>query len=296
MNGYELTEKLRKARRRHHLSAATQALYHELVAICNEEGWNDTFKCSNGELCTALCIDEKTLTKHRLTLIQSGLLSYKSGQSKRAVGIYSFVKQLETTGKIPTNPPTNRTTNVPANPPANRTTNPPTNAPDLNKTKRKTETETKQSFVADEPPPPKKKGDAGGKEKSLYWDVFVKTFQDFYTRELGREPYEFTNKDFGCLKKIYEFLQKRAKLKNFDWTEDNMTGAFKFFLNAAKNKDNWMRENFSIPNLLSQFNQIANGGQQQGGAGAPGGKSAAGAKIDGAQLDEAFAEFYKKAG
>ena len=46
MDGYTLAAQLRRTRRRYRLSAASQALYYELVAIANEEGWPDTFKCS----------------------------------------------------------------------------------------------------------------------------------------------------------------------------------------------------------------------------------------------------------
>ena len=35
MDGYSLTEKMRKARRRNRLTATEQALFYELVAVCN---------------------------------------------------------------------------------------------------------------------------------------------------------------------------------------------------------------------------------------------------------------------
>ena len=94
MTGYELTERLRKTRRRHRLSAATQALYYELVAICNEEGWPDEFKCSNDELIAALQVSEKSLITYRLELIQAGLIFYLSGKSKKKIGVYSFSKEF----------------------------------------------------------------------------------------------------------------------------------------------------------------------------------------------------------
>ena len=100
MNGYELTLRLRKTRRRHRLSAPTQALYYELVAICNEEEWPDEFKCSNDELCTALQISEKSLILYRVELIESGLLFYQSGKSKKKIGNYSFTKDLVNGCKI----------------------------------------------------------------------------------------------------------------------------------------------------------------------------------------------------
>lgn len=145
MDGYTLTEKMRKARRRNRLTATEQALFHELVAVCNSEGWEDVFSCSNIELCCALNIDEKTLVRARLSLINAGLIYYKSGKSKRIVGLYSFEKAFEnsnspsTTGNIPVDKPAQETVDAPANLPTNMGTNQPTNAPDyIYKTKIET--------------------------------------------------------------------------------------------------------------------------------------------------------------
>ena len=51
---YTHLEKMRKARRRFRFTATEQALFYELVAICNGEDWRDVFDCSNIELCFAL--------------------------------------------------------------------------------------------------------------------------------------------------------------------------------------------------------------------------------------------------
>jgi len=90
MNGYELTHNMRRARRRHCLNSTDQALFYELVAICNEEGWPSYFKCSNAELCTAIRITENTLVKSRSQLIDAGLISFKSGKSKREYSTYKL--------------------------------------------------------------------------------------------------------------------------------------------------------------------------------------------------------------
>jgi len=97
MNEYELTENMRKARRTFRFSATEQALFYELVAICNGENWPNVFVCSNAELCCALYISEKTLIQSRDRLIGSGLIYYKSGKSKRDVGKYSFSEKFQTT-------------------------------------------------------------------------------------------------------------------------------------------------------------------------------------------------------
>lgn len=114
MTGYDLIGKMRKTRRRYSLTATEQALYGELVAICNEDGWQDTFLCSNGELCRLLRISENTLNTSRLTLIQAGLLSYQSGKSKKQVGRYSFIDTV-TTSNIDTNTDTKADTKADTN-------------------------------------------------------------------------------------------------------------------------------------------------------------------------------------
>ena len=158
MDGYSLTEKMRKARRRNRLTATEQALFYELVAVCNSEGWEDVFSCSNIELCFSLNIDEKTLIRARLSLINAGLLYYKSGKSKRSVGSYSFSRKFkdeppgkgQTTGDIPVVPPAQKSGDAPVDQPVDT----PADAPDYNKT----ETKTKTDF----PPSPAHEGKISG--------------------------------------------------------------------------------------------------------------------------------------
>ena len=103
MDGYTLAAQLRRARRRYRLSAASQALYYELVAIANEEGWPGTFKCSNGELCSALFLSEKTIVLARQELIECNLIAYKSGKSRKAFSNYSLLTTVKFTPNSATN-------------------------------------------------------------------------------------------------------------------------------------------------------------------------------------------------
>ena len=41
MNSYQLISKLRKVRADTYLTAIDQALYYELISICNEKGWKE---------------------------------------------------------------------------------------------------------------------------------------------------------------------------------------------------------------------------------------------------------------
>ena len=111
IDGYTLTEKMRKARRRFRFTATEQALFYELVAICNGEDWRDVFDCSNIELCFALNVNEKTLIKARESLINAGLIYYKSGKNKRVISSYSFVKEFKTTVTTTVNFTANQTAN-----------------------------------------------------------------------------------------------------------------------------------------------------------------------------------------
>ena len=117
IDGYTLTEKMRKARRRFRFTATEQALFYELVAICNGEDWRDVFDCSNIELCFALNVNEKTLIKARESLINAGLIYYKSGKNKRIISSYSFVKEFKTTVTTTVNFAANQTANKGANQP-----------------------------------------------------------------------------------------------------------------------------------------------------------------------------------
>lgn len=94
MNSYQLISKLRKVRDDTYLTTAAQALYHELVAICNEMKWKDVFKKKNSDLCSILNMSEKTLIKSRSDLSDAGLLYFQSTKDKRIGCYYSFTTVL----------------------------------------------------------------------------------------------------------------------------------------------------------------------------------------------------------
>ena len=89
-DGYSLTNKMRRIRRECPLTSTEQALYYELIAICNEGGWSEVFSVSSAELYNTLQISKNSLIKARMVLINAQLISYKSGKSKRQFSSYSF--------------------------------------------------------------------------------------------------------------------------------------------------------------------------------------------------------------
>lgn len=94
MNSYQLISKLRKVRDDTYLTTAAQALFHELVAICNEMKWKDIFFVRSNTLCGNLDMSDNTLRKSRSSLAASGLIYYETSKDKRIGCYYSFVKKL----------------------------------------------------------------------------------------------------------------------------------------------------------------------------------------------------------
>lgn len=94
MNSYQLISKLRKVRDDTYLTTSAQALYHELVAICNELKWKDIFFVRSNVICGNLDMSDNTLRKSRDYLADAGLLYYRSCKDKRIGCYYSFVQRI----------------------------------------------------------------------------------------------------------------------------------------------------------------------------------------------------------
>ena len=95
MNSYQLISKLRKVRGDTYLSTASQALYHELVAICNDMKWKEVFFIRSSLLCANLDISDNTLRKSRESLAGAQLIYYKTSKDRRIGYYYSFVKSID---------------------------------------------------------------------------------------------------------------------------------------------------------------------------------------------------------
>ena len=94
MNSYQLISKLRKVRDDTYLTTAAQALYHELVAICNDMKWKDVFFVRSNILCGNLYMSDNTLRKSRECLSNAGLIHFRSSKDKRIGCYYSFMKSI----------------------------------------------------------------------------------------------------------------------------------------------------------------------------------------------------------
>ena len=287
MNGYELTIRMRRVRRRCPLTAAEQALYYELVAICNEEGWEEAFSCSNEELCRTLCITENTLHSARQRLVELKLIFYYSGKSKRQYGQYSFAvafttATIEVNGKvgnsankaidaaidsvIPT--VTNEGMDDHTYERINKGVNTVINAVDYIKTKKKMITKGKQNgskshFDGSASPPENiignkkvmgEKEGTGEKEKMAHWPALTGIWMEFVQRHFGEKP-SFKGADPKHFKNILLELKRRAAERNQTWTEAYACTELEWFL-ARSYADAWLRKNFLLSHLEKFMDKI----------------------------------------
>lgn len=94
MNSYQLIFRLIKVRADTYLTPADQALFHELVALCNEQRWKEVFSVRSNVLCGNLNMSDNTLRKSRKALADANLLFFESSKDKRIGCFYSFVQKL----------------------------------------------------------------------------------------------------------------------------------------------------------------------------------------------------------
>jgi hypothetical protein len=256
MNYIKLINQFWKLRRSKRITSLQTDLYFYLVQECNERDWENPFECSNKLICASISISEPSLGDARNRLKQLGLIDFSSGKRNESSPVYQLF-YLNNFSRSRDEPlvETGDETGMKGEP--------------IKETKLNQSKQNKTSFTGGAPPAKKKKDPA---EANLYWQGFVNTFENFYVAKT-KNKYEYLGQDWAALDKIHKFLKKRAEAGKFDFTETNLFAAFDFFLEKAWTKDEWLKNNFSISNLLSQINQIANA------TGATNGKPATGAGV-----------------
>ena len=247
LDGYTLTERMRKIRRKHPLTASEQAVFHELVAICNEDSWADVFTCSNNDLFSPLQISENTLEKSRNRLIQVGLIFYKSGKSRRVYGQYSFTKKFEkekTTSKTTSDFEVDKGMDKGVDSEVDKGVD----SSDIIKeqTKTKTETKLKDSFSPSANP--------AKKETAKFWDKLVDGGFGFSKEKFSTEP-TFKGEQAKQLKIIVETIERATLKAGKEYTEDFAMASLLQFITLAYS-DQWLKDHFLLKNLCSQFDSI----------------------------------------
>lgn len=217
------------------------ALWNALMHINNKTRWENTFTVAISTIESKTGFKRSELYEARNILAQKGRVKWEQrGGNLCAKYQILFFSVRNTDASVDTNTDTKANTVPDTN---------PTQMPTISKLNN---TQTKQNNSKSHSGKPAKE-----KSELPYWKNFISEWHSWYEKSKG-EKYQYLQKDFAHLKKIYKFLEKRAAEKKFEFTEENLLAAFKFFLDKAWNKDQWLRNNFSIPNILSQFNQIVN--------------------------------------
>lgn len=271
-NGYYQTAKLRRLRRTNHIPIESQALFYELIAIWNECEWQDTFICSNGELCSNLSIGEKSLIIYRNYLVEAGLIFYQSGKSKKIRGSYSFVKEVNhcrnysqnysssdsssDSSSEPINVPTTVATPVATTVATTvKFTGVCTDYKKKHKTKTKTKTKT-NVLLSGEKSPVKKVDKILDLKTTLYWKKIVDVWFVFYKTNFKIDP-TFTSEAAKNLKNISARIEKLATTSEnpMAWTEENAERLLNHFFKKAY-QEPWLRENYLLSNLYSKFDSI----------------------------------------
>jgi hypothetical protein len=234
------------------------ALWHALMHINNKTRWDATFTVAISTIESKTGFKRSELFEARNILTQKGRMKWKQrGGNLCAEYEIIFFSVRNTDASADAKAYTSADAKAYTNPTQKGTIN------KLNK--KETKQNLSKSHSGDESPVPEKK-------ELPFWKSFIDVWHKSYELKIG-EKYLYQSKDFKHLKGIYQFLKKRADVKAYEWTEDNMEKGFEFFINKAWEKDEWSRQNFSPSKLIGQFNEIANGKQsatnnkQQTGAG-----------------------------
>lgn len=113
------------------------------------------------------------------------------------------------------------------------------------------------SSPADKPQVPKKSKKVSTKkntEPEPYWDLIIEIWFSFNEEKYGGRPI-LSGQDARNLKKLIQLLKARAKLKQVEWNEQTAPQRLRAYLDEAF-EDPWLKGNFLLNNLVTQFNKI----------------------------------------
>lgn len=100
-------------------------------------------------------------------------------------------------------------------------------------------------------------------EASAYYSLMTEVYFDFYQSMFNFKP-TFSKVDGKMIKEIEAKIIDLSKQKNMEITKTRVRASFYKILDFAT-KDKWLKENFLLKNINSQFNKIINYGTKQEG-------------------------------
>lgn len=210
------------------------ALYFYLLEVNNKTSWSVSFKRNNSKICADLGISYPTLNNSRNRLKQSGIIDFKT-QNGNANVTYTLKNFLKVTDEV-----TNEVTDEVTNEVGSR----------LFESKDKLKRKTKTNILSDAIAPEEK-------EPTKFWKSFVDIWFRRYDEVTGAKP-TFNGASAKNLKSIIQRLEKLYYDKNsHEWEEVKALITFNKFLDNAL-KDDWLKSNFLLTNLSTQFDKIVN--------------------------------------
>lgn len=93
-----------------------------------------------------------------------------------------------------------------------------------------------------------------------HWKPLVDVWFSFYAWAKNGEVPTFDGVSSNKLKLIIQNLEKRAKKKGWEWSEETAVSSFKHFLLYAS-KDDWLMNNLLLANLNLKFDTIITNGK-----------------------------------
>jgi hypothetical protein len=211
------------------------ALYFYLLEVNNKTSWSVSFKRNNSKICADLGISYPTLNNSRNRLKQSGLIDFKT-QNGNANVTYTLKEFLKVTNEVSV-----EVTNEVTNEVGSR----------LFKSKDKLKQKLKLNNISSVAKAPEEK------EPTKFWKSFVDIWFRRYDEVTGAKP-TFNPAAAKNLKSIIQRLEKMYFDKNNEhWEEVKALITFNKFIDNAL-RDDWLKSNFLLTNLSTQFDKIIN--------------------------------------
>jgi hypothetical protein len=211
------------------------ALYFYLLEVNNKTSWSVSFKRNNSKICADLGISYPTLNNSRNRLKQSGLIDFKT-QNGNANVTYTLKEFLKVTNEVSV-----EVTNEVTNEVGSR----------LFKSKDKLKQKLKLNNISSVAKAPEEK------EPTKFWKSFVDIWFRRYDEVTGAKP-TFNPAAAKNLKSIIHRLEKLYFDKNNEhWEEVKALITFNKFIDNAL-RDDWLKSNFLLTNLSTQFDKIIN--------------------------------------
>lgn len=121
------------------------------------------------------------------------------------------------------------------------------------------EEEKREDDIKESLPASDKSETGESNEKEISLQTILKVMFEKYYKEQKPEPYYYQAKDAAQLKNIItkiKFIVKERQGEKYTVTDTDVIESWKTIIENIKEKDQWIFDNLSIPNINSKFNEL----------------------------------------